>query len=353
MDIVIIPAYEPDESLIQVVNKVRALSIGRIIVVNDGSSAPFRPLFRKVCDQAVVLNHEENQGKGAGIKTALRYIAENVPEAESVVVIDADGQHRPEDAMELLALSHQNKDALILGARKFTGTVPLRSRFGNTITRYVFRLCSGKWVSDTQTGLRAFSASLIPQFLSIEGERYEYETNQLLYCAKNEIPILEFPIPTIYHDKENSCSHFHALRDSARIYKNLLAFAGSSFLCFLVDYGLFLPLSALFRLFLPEGSALVAGNISARVCSAGFNYYLNSTFVFRHRENRKKSLLQYAVLSCCILALNTAVLYALTVFLRLPAAVAKIITELLLFAVSFLVQKLLIFRKKTDSSERR
>ena len=144
MDIVIIPAYEPDESLIQVVNKVQALSIGRIIVVNDGSSAPFRPLFRKVCDQAVVLNHEENQGKGAGIKTALRYIAENVPEAESVVVIDAGGQHRPEDAMELLALSHQNKDALVLGARKFTGTVPLRSRFGNTITRYVFRLCSGK-----------------------------------------------------------------------------------------------------------------------------------------------------------------------------------------------------------------
>ena len=101
MDIVIIPAYEPDESLIQVVNKVQALSIGRIIVVNDGSSAPFRPLFRKVCDQAVVLNHEENRGKGAGIKTALRYIAENVPEVESVVVIDADGQHRPEDAMEL------------------------------------------------------------------------------------------------------------------------------------------------------------------------------------------------------------------------------------------------------------
>ena len=86
--------------------------------------------------------------------------------------------------------------------------MPLRSRFGNTVTRAVFRLLSGVYISDTQTGLRAFDSSLFDLMLEIEGMRYEYEINVLMRLAKERVPIREVPIETIYHDRKNTVSHF-------------------------------------------------------------------------------------------------------------------------------------------------
>lgn len=63
---------------------------------------------------------------------------------------------------------------------------------------------------------------MIDALLQVCGTRYEYETNVLFYCAKHDIPMLEVPIKTIYHDKANRCSHFHVLRDSFRIYRDIL-----------------------------------------------------------------------------------------------------------------------------------
>lgn len=162
MDIAVIPAYNPDEKLIDIVTKLREYDIGGIIVVNDGSRAETLKIFKQIKWQATVLTHEINRGKGTAIKTALSFIEDEVPEAGGIVLLDADGQHKPEDAFRLLAELHKKQGGLIIGARKFKGKIPLRSRFGNTITKYVFRLCSGKWVSDTQTGLRAFPRDMIP-----------------------------------------------------------------------------------------------------------------------------------------------------------------------------------------------
>ena len=96
---------------------------------------------------------------------------------------------------------------------------------------------TGVAVSDTQTGLRAFSAELLDFMSRISGSRYEYEMNMLASCAKKGIPIREVPIRTIYHDKENSCSHFRRIRDSVRIYRELFKFFLSSFSSFLLDSG--------------------------------------------------------------------------------------------------------------------
>lgn len=73
----------------------------------------------------------------------------------------------------------------------------------------------------------------------MEGERYEYEMNVLLFLAKEGIDIDEVPINTIYQDRENSTSHFRAVWDSIRIYKDLLKFTLSSFSSFVLDYLLF------------------------------------------------------------------------------------------------------------------
>lgn len=345
MDIAIIPAYNPDEKLLELVRNLRESGIETIIVVNDGSEHGTIHIFDQLKKYVTLLNHEINRGKGAAIKTALAYIEKNPGEIDGIVLLDADGQHRTEDALRLLKELQRNQDSLVLGVRQFKGNIPFRSLFGNTVTKFVFRMISGKWVSDTQTGLRAFSKAMVPKLIAIKGERYEYEMNVLLFCAKSDIRIAQVPITTIYHDEKNTCSHFRTIRDSVRIYGNILAFSGTSFLSFLLDYILFFILVQIFMSWFLKSDAVVLGNIAARLISGAFNYYLNSTFIFKEENNRFKSMISYAMLAGFILFLNTAILYILYDYLGLNRAIAKLITELLLFIISFTVQKFIIFNK--------
>lgn len=345
MDIAIIPAYNPDYKLIELTWELHETGIDHIIIVNDGSEEQTQTIFKELRLSATVLTHEVNKGKGAAIKTALQYITNNLFDIKGIIILDADGQHRPIDAKRILDVVHSLSSGLVLGVRNFDGKIPFRSLFGNTITKYVFRICSGKWVSDTQTGLRGFSKDLVPKLLQVTGDRYEYEMNVLLTCAKDKTNISEVPIATIYHDKNNSCSHFRAIRDSARIYGNLLAFSGASFVSFLLDYILFFLIVQALEFSFAEKTAIIIGNVSARFISAAFNYYLNSTFIFKYKERRLQSIIHYAMLACFILAMNTIILFCLHEYIGLNKAIAKLITELTLFVISFTVQKFIIFKK--------
>ena len=112
----------------------------------------------------------------------------------------------------------------------------------------------------------------------IRGSRYEYEMNVPLECARKGVIIRDVPIETVYID-ENASSHFHPVRDSFRIYREIFAFAASSFAGFLVDYGLFSLLSALLGQSMPG-----VCNVLARIVSASVNYALNRRYVF-HDQN--------------------------------------------------------------------
>lgn len=347
MKIAIVPAYNPDDKLVKLVYELIEEGNLQVIVVDDGSDLKCQPIFGEIEDVTVLLKHDQNRGKGAAIKTALKYLYREDLLIQGIVILDADGQHLVTDALNLLAKLKNGEAKFVLGVRKFKGKVPWRSRLGNNITKYVFRLCSGTWISDTQTGLRAFSPELIPQLLLIEGERYEYETNVLLTLAKAKTAIAEVGISTIYHDMENSCSHFRVIKDSFLIYKNLVMFSGSSFVSFLVDYLIFFPLVYFYHLSgFSSAMAVVLGNITARVISAGFNYYLNCTYVFKYTQEHKKSFLQYSFLAISILILNTILLSALYDGLGLNQALAKLLTEMSLFVVSYTVQKMVIFKNQ-------
>lgn len=259
---------------------------------------------------------------------------------DTIGIMDADGQHRPEDMMRLLDFSKEHRQALCLGVRKVGKDMPMRSRLGNGITRKVFRLVSGTAVSDTQTGLRAFDIRLLPDLLAVSGERYEYEMKVLLTCARKHIDIEEMEIETIYHDRENSCSHFNSVRDSFRIYKDIFKFTLSSMSSFLLDYRLF----SLFMLFLPHTTAMVmAGNVTARVVSALHNYNINCRHVF-HTRRKASTAFQYILLAGVILLLNNIILDFLVQSAGLSVYPAKLITECVLFIISWTVQKQLIFR---------
>lgn len=339
---IIIPAYEPDEKLIILLKNLYEASDADLIIINDGSSRDADFIFEEAENYGTVLKHEKNCGKGRAIKTALEYIKDQGKKGAAAVA-DADGQHDVSDILLLLKEASLNKEALITGSRVFGSDIPLRSRLGNQITRAAFWLLSGKWLKDTQTGLRAFDSNLIPAMLSVSGERYEYETNVLLMCVKIGINIVEIPIETIYIDG-NKTSHFHVLKDSAKIYMNMFKFASSSFLSFCVDYiGYGLMLSVTTALGLSYAAA--ASNISARIVSASFNYHLNRKYVFQSKEGGLKSAVQYGILAAFILLINTAFLLWLTKDAGVNGWEAKLIVEISMFIMSFLVQKFLVFKK--------
>ena len=114
-----------------------------------------------MAEKCTVIHHRENLGKGAAIKTALKYIKQEMDGWGVIGIMDADGQHLPEDMERLLMKASSEPEALILGSRTMDKSVPWKSRMGNQITKGVFRLVTGTAVTDTQTGLRAFSAGLL------------------------------------------------------------------------------------------------------------------------------------------------------------------------------------------------
>lgn len=168
MSYVVIPAYCPDRTLVSLVEQMWETGC-RMIVVDDGSGEEYQSIFDEISDVSVILRHPENSGKGAAIKSALEYIEQKHSHRDVVGIMDADGQHLPEDMLKLLEAAQDESHTLVLGVRSVGHKMPLRSRIGNELTRSVFHLISGVRVSDTQTGLRAFGTEMIPEFLGDRG----------------------------------------------------------------------------------------------------------------------------------------------------------------------------------------
>ncbi len=223
--IAVIPAYEPDERMVKLVEEAAAAGYA-VLLVNDGSKEAFQELFLRAKEHATVISYTRNRGKGHALKRAFSWLLEHEMGEYYVILLDADGQHTVKDAERLLQKLEEEPDALWLGSRYLPPDAPLRSRFGNDMNRFLFRKATHQPVYDVQTGMRAFSSRLLPGMEKIPGERYEYEMNVLLWLARRRVPIREMEIETIYIDG-NASSHFRPLRDSVIIYKQIIRTFGS------------------------------------------------------------------------------------------------------------------------------
>lgn len=340
--IALIPAYCPTQTLCTLVDELTTLGF-ECVVVNDGSAKSYDSIFQSIEPKVHLLHHSINKGKGATLKEGLDYIEKQFNNCV-VVTVDADGQHKPIDVLKVAKQVEQNPKEVVLGIRTFhKEDVPFKSYYGNKITEYIFYLFTGQHIHDTQTGLRGFHHSLIPMMLEVPGDRYEYEMNQLLYCIKQQVPLKEIEIETVY-ENNNQGSHFHPFRDSFLIYKQILQFGLVSFSSFLVDFILF----GIFTYFLHGPSNVLYATILARILSALFNYEVNRKMVFQDQSSRKQSLLKYSLLALVVLSMNLVIIYTLTTLLRMNPLLAKLITETILFLFSWFIQKKYVFTQKMD-----
>jgi len=340
----IVPAYRPTDDMIPMLERFAGNPDYVPVVVNDGSGEAYDAVFRRIPAGCVFLEHEVNRGKGAALKTALRYVIDRLPECALAVTADADGQHHYEDILRVVESAARHPGTLVLGSRAFDGNVPFKSRWGNAITRQVFSIASGVKVRDTQTGLRAFDRDAMEKFAEIPGDRYEYEINMLLYAAREGIEILEETIRTIYID-DNSASSFHPFRDSFKIYACILKFALSSIIAFLVDWILFNLLSLVPFGLGPAGNVTLS-QVIARVVSATVNFIVNKKVVFKSREDWKGEFVKYAVLAVVVLLCNILLMRLLHGVLGWNKNVAYVLIQVVMYTSNFVLQGKLVYNRR-------
>lgn len=348
---IIIPSYEPNEQLIRLLSELNNNNQGPVILVNDGNSSEYSDYFDKAKStyNATVLTHEVNKGKGAALKTAFTYCLSNYPDMTGCVTADSDGQHSPKDIQIICDKLSEFPDSLILGVRDFDlEMIPDKSRFGNNTTRKVFRFLYKKDISDTQTGLRGIPKALAEKYLDVSGDRFEFEMRTLIYTVEHNVPITEIPIETIYDSKENHSTHFHPIKDSVRIFSSFGAtfgkFVVSALSSSVIDIALFQLLCNLLKSSADSVRYVAYAGIIARIVSATFNYLVNFNIVFKSSKNHKKSVAGYILLAAVQMALSTS-LTTLLVAAVSPTAEAfvKIPVDILLFFISYIVQKKVIF----------
>ena len=346
---VILPSLNPDEKLLLVVNGLIAEGFDDIIIVNDGSDEAHMEPFRKASEyeQVTVLTHEVNRGKGRALKTAYEYCIANRPDIDGVVTVDGDNQHRPKDIKACCEKMMANPKCVVLGCRNFSGgNVPAKSKFGNNVTKVVFRFACGIKISDTQTGLRAIPAKYLKFMAKIKGDRFEYETRVLLEMKRNNIEFLEVPIETVYIE-ENATTHFRPIRDSIIIYAVILKYIAGSLMSFLIDIGLFTLLQYMFGSKLDRVYNIMVATVGARIISSLFNYFYNRHAVFESDEKVGKTMLRYYTLCVCQTAVSYGLVYLISAFFKTEnifTSLIKMVVDVILFMISFKIQQSWVFK---------
>lgn len=340
---IIIPALNPDEKLLGLLERLKEQGFCPPLLVNDGSNAECETYFKKAEEKygCTVLKHERNKGKGCALKTAFSYLIKD-EDCNYAVTIDADGQHEPEDVLRcvLSAKESKNDGKIIFGCRNFSEPhVPMKSRLGNRSMCALMRFTCGMALSDTQTGLRVFPKQYFSKLLEVEGERFEYETNMLIEIQKEKIPYDEVKIKTVYIEN-NRASHFRPVADSLIIIRPFFKFLISSCGSSVIDLGVFSVLIWMMKNF-PEQQVVWVATVIARILSACCNYMLNRHRVFE--QGGKKSPVKYMILCVLQMCMSAALVSSIYKMVGVGAPLIKILVDVILFFLSYQIQREWVF----------
>jgi glycosyltransferase involved in cell wall biosynthesis len=208
----IIPVYNHEHRVADVVRE--ALTLGwPVFVVDDGSTDSSLACVKAI-EGITVLRHSVNQGKGAAIMTGFAAAASR---CDWAVTIDADGQHHPADALNLIRAIHAGQRPIVVGRREgmLGPEVPWTSRFGRHFSNFWVRLSGGPAISDTQSGMRLYP---LPEAMNlrVKARRFQFEVEILVRARWQGIPVLETPVRVTYEPGNQRVSHFRPFVDFLR-----------------------------------------------------------------------------------------------------------------------------------------
>lgn len=340
---ILIPAYNPDDKLIDLLltlNKKQLFNALRVkttvLVVDDGS---YKDESKKIFDEiekakiAKVIVHNKNLGKGNAIKTGIKHFKKY--EHDTVVTVDADGQHRTKDILSVLNHSLENNN-FVLGIRSFRDkTVPFKSRVGNNLSSFLFYYFTGSSIKDTQTGLRVIPKKLFDKLISIKGNRYEYEFNMLIELVRSDTPILTYPITTIYFENNKKTS-FRPVFDSLLVYSVFLKYSIVAVTISILD--LFL-MYAVTKIYPTSASFLIIRGVTAHLY-----FYMMKKHVFNSEGNTLRQLSLYYLIVLANIFIFWQVFDILFFRSHFNFFTGYFMAVLSMFVFNFFIQKLLVFK---------
>lgn len=212
--IVVIPAYNEEKRIKDVLVRIKDFA-DKIVVIDDGSTDGTSKVARSINDKIIVLRHKVNLGKGAALKTGC--LAALKLGAEVIVIMDADGQHKPEDTPQFIKEIREKNVDIVFGSRKIGKDMPLMMMLGNKFLSVIINLLFRVYISDTQSGFRAFKANIFDK-IKWNSHNYSVEAEMIVNTGKNKLKYSEIVIDTIYNDKYKGTTIF----DGLRIFFNLL-----------------------------------------------------------------------------------------------------------------------------------
>ena len=207
----LIPAYFEERHIGDVARRARQ-QLDTVLVVDDGSTDRTSEEARK--SGAEVVKHEVNRGKGAAVKTGFRELLARG--FEYVLILDGDGQHRPEEIPEFLREANAGRADFIVGNRMSdVRTMPFVRKLTNRFMSWKISGVCGQWIPDTQCGYRMIHRDVIPH-LFCDTSNFDYETEMLLIAAQKGFRVLAVPVSTVYGEEK---SKIHPVRDTIRFFK--------------------------------------------------------------------------------------------------------------------------------------
>lgn len=207
-----IPAYNAARTIGEVVRRVMPY-VHECLVVNDGSTDSTGAVA--CVAGAEVIAHSRNMGKGAAVRTALVHARGMA--CDYVVLLDADGQHDPDEIPGFVARARERQVDMVCGTRMANprGMPWLRRATNRTMSWFVSWLCQVR-LTDTQCGYRLLSARAA-RMIELHKDNFEVESEMLIQAVALGLSIDEVPIRTIYG--EDHSSHIRPIRDTLRFMK--------------------------------------------------------------------------------------------------------------------------------------
>ncbi len=190
----LIPAYNEARHVAGVIAGAKAAL--PVLVVDDGSSDD--TAAQAEAAGATVLRQQPNQGKGAALRAGFRWAV--LQGYDAIIMLDADGQHDPNEIPEFINRYNHLHTDLIIGSRSFS-QMPLLRRTTNTIGRWLFSWAIGQPIPDNQSGYRLVSRRLMEATLESHESGFEFEVEMIVICVRRGYQLGWVPIRTIYADE--------------------------------------------------------------------------------------------------------------------------------------------------------
>lgn len=194
---IVVPAYNEEKSVGNVIEEIAKLDY-KVILVDDGSKDNTNKIANSIKDKfpnnIFIYKHVLNRGLGAALNTGM--YASLRRNAKYVVTFDADGQHAVEDIAKVIKPLINGEADVVIGARPFED-MPKSKNFANSVMNLLTRIFYRVNVKDSQSGLRAFKAEVIPK-LKIISQGYGVSSEFIREIRRNNLKLKEVTITTIY-----------------------------------------------------------------------------------------------------------------------------------------------------------